>query len=181
MNELAVYQPKDLPAKPEDLAKFILFAFEKAKSLKAEIRAIQKLDLAKDVYDQKLMEQKAFQELILAASQKMGELSMGLPKDTSFRGNQHTMATSRQREVTAPCKPKPRVIQDLGLSTSQVHRFEQMAAHPDIVEGVIADSKAGLTQATQEEVFRRIKEQTNVLDLAKARRDRYERDIAQID
>lgn len=39
-------------------------------------------------------------------------------------------------------KPKKQAIKDLGLSTSQVSRMEQMAVHPDIVEKVIAESQA---------------------------------------
>lgn len=47
MNELAAYQKGGLPALPGDLAKFIVVAQEKIKAVKAEIRAIQRLDMAK--------------------------------------------------------------------------------------------------------------------------------------
>ena len=56
MNQLATYQQSDLPVRPTDLAKFILIAPEKVKVMQAEIRAIQKAQLAKEVYDQKKAE-----------------------------------------------------------------------------------------------------------------------------
>lgn len=213
MDNLVIYQQGGLPAKPEELVKFVLFAQEKAKSLKAEIRAIKKLELAKEVYDQKMEEQRRLLELILAADQKIGEFTRNIAKDNSFRGNQHVKPTSRQRELTkndissveTRCradeellptggkkseKTKAETIRGLGLSTSQVHRFETMAAHPEIVEEVIAESKAGLTNATQGEVLRRIQEreqselppvQNRVIDLAEIRNAKFHTDMAQID
>ena len=56
LNELATYN-KQLPDNIEDIARFAIFNSEKLKSLKAEINAIDKLHLAKEVYDQKIKEQ----------------------------------------------------------------------------------------------------------------------------
>lgn len=176
MNELAAYQQATLPVQPSDLAKFIVVAQEKLKSVKAEIRAIQRLDMAKEVYDQKIEEQARLQELTLLAYQRMGEITREMPKST---GNQYTNASSRKREEA---KPKFQAVQDLGFSTSQVGRMEQMAAHPDVVEEVIAESQAGQTEATQTEVLRRIKNQGNkVIDLTQAKKDRYDADMEKID
>jgi len=157
----------------------MIVAQEKVKAVKAEIRAIQKLDLAKDVYNQKMEEQRRLQEVVLLAYQRMGEITREMPKDSSFHGNQHSEVNSRLREDT---KPKKQAVQELGFSTSQVGRMEQMAAHPDIVEEVIAESQAGQIEATQGEVLRRIKEQqSRVIDLTDARKERFDRDMAQID
>lgn len=49
--ELTAYQPGALPATMEDLAHFLLIAPEKATAMRAEIRAIQKVGLAKAVCD----------------------------------------------------------------------------------------------------------------------------------
>ena len=65
MNQLATYQQSDLPVRPTDLAKFILIAPEKVKVMQAEIRAIQKAQLAKEVYDQKKAELDRLRELML--------------------------------------------------------------------------------------------------------------------
>ena len=160
MNDLVTYQSSDLPAQPDDLAKFMIVAQEKVKAVKAEIRAIQKLNLAQEVYMQKMEEQRRLQEVILLAYQRMGEITREMPKGS---GNQYSSAFSRKREEA---KPKAQAIKDLGFSTSQVGRMEQMASHPDIVEEVIAESQAGQTEATQGEVLRRLKERRDgVIDL----------------
>lgn len=166
MNELIEYQRAGLPDNLTDLAHFVLFAQEKAKMLQAEIRAIKRLELADAVYQEKLEEQARLRELIAIAGKKVGEFTSALSKDTSFHGNQHVEVASRQRDIS---KTKTEVIKGLGLSTSQVNRFEKMASHPDIVEEVIAESQAGMTEATQGEILRRIKEKEGVIDLDEVR------------
>lgn len=179
MNDLSVYQQSGLPAKPIELAKFILVAPEKVKAMQAEIRAIQKAQLAKEVYDQKKAELDRLRELMLLAYQRMGEITREMPKASG--------GDRRSENFKVPAKgnfekPKSQVIQDLGFSTSQVGRMEQIAAHPDIVEEVIAESQAGQTEATQGEVLRRIKERNNcVIDLTEAREEQFHSDMAQID
>lgn len=59
--------------------------------------------------------------------------------------------------------------------------MEQMAAHPDIVEEVIAESQAGQTEATQGEVLRRIKERNKVIDLTEVRENNLQSEMQQID
>lgn len=76
MNELDTYQG-NLPDKIPDLAKFIVLGQEKAKSLTAEIRAIQRLDMATEVYQQKKDELDALRRLMLDAYQRMGEFTRG--------------------------------------------------------------------------------------------------------
>ena len=81
MNELAAYN-KQLPDNIEDIARFAIFNSEKLKSLKAEINAIDKLHLAKEVYDQKIKEQQILGELVMDAFVKLGQFSKQLPKAT---------------------------------------------------------------------------------------------------
>lgn len=177
MNDLTEYQRSGLPANPTDLAKFILVAQEKVKSVKAEIRAIKKLELAKEVYAQKQEEQDRLQEVILVAYLQMGEISKALPKSPGKRTDKEPIPANGNRlEGT-----KAQAIQGLGLSTSQVGRMEKMASYPDIVEEVIAESQAGQTEATQGEVLRRIKERENVINLAQKRKERFDQDMAQIE
>ena len=178
MNELTVYQQSGLPAQPSDLAKFILIMPEKIKAMKAEIMAIQKAQLAKEVYDQKKDELDRVRELMLLAYFRMGEITREIPTSVGGRPNEKTLPSCGKSFE----KTKSQAIKDLGLSTSQVGRMEQMAAHPDIVEEVIAESQAGQTEATQGEVLRRIKEQkTKVIDLDEARKDKFHAEMEQID
>ncbi len=177
LNSLATYQQSGLPAQPSDLAKFMIVAQEKVKAVKAEIRAIQKLNLAQEVYAQKMEEQRRLQEVILLAYQRMGEIT----REMSTSPGQRTDREPNRASATRFEKPKKQATQELGFSKDQVSRMEQMAAHPDIVEEVIAESQAGQTEATQGEVLRRIKERENVIDLSNVRRERFNRDMSQID
>ena len=79
MNELAPYQG-GLPDTIDDLAHFLLIAPEKATAMRAEIRAIKKVGLAKAVYDQKLEEQRRLCDMILDASVRLGEMTKAIPK-----------------------------------------------------------------------------------------------------
>lgn len=54
MNDLTKYQESQLPDTIEDLSKFVLVNEERVQALRAQIRAIKKVSLAKDVYEQKL-------------------------------------------------------------------------------------------------------------------------------
>lgn len=168
MSALTTYHGPELPAQPTELAKFIVIAQERAKSIRAEIQAIKRLEVAKEVYEQKLEEQDRLRELMLLAYQRMGEITRELPKDTGGRPSEKTLPSSG-KSFEGSQKAKSDTIRALGLSTSQVNRFEKMAAHPDIVEEVIAESQAGATTATQGEVLRRIKAKEGVIDLVEVR------------
>lgn len=202
MNELVTYQQSGLPDNIEDVAHFLLIAPEKATALRAEIRAIQKVGLAKEVYDQKLEEQRRLCDMILDASVRLGEMTKAIPKATA--GNQYTgkmvpdttvadqygakAAVVSQEQITtdgavtssgskpinstvARLKTKSDTVRDLGFTPKQVERFETLADNKDLVE---------LEKATAREEGR-MPTRTNVIDMAKARRDRFNRDIAQID
>lgn len=178
VNDLSTYHESGLPVKAEELAKFILIAPEKVKALKAEIRAIEKAQLAEAVRQQKREELSRLCGLIVLADARMGEITREMPTSKGKRTDRELVPASGNRFK----KPKKQAIQDLGLSTSQVSRMEQMAAHPDIVEEVIAESQAGQTAATQTEVLRRIKEREDrVIDLGEYREDKRQADMARID
>jgi hypothetical protein len=50
MNDLISYE-RNLPENIEDVAKFVVIGAEKLNALRAEIRAIKKASIAKEVYD----------------------------------------------------------------------------------------------------------------------------------
>lgn len=177
MNELTAYQQSGLPAQPTDLAKFILIMPEKIKAMKAEIMAIQKAQLAKEVYDQKKDELDRVRELMLLAYARMGAITREIPTSAGGRPSEKTNRVS----TTSFEKTKKQATQELGFSKDQVSRMEQMAAHPDIVEEVIAESQAGQTEATQGEVLRRIKERNKVIDLTEVRENSLQAEMEQID
>lgn len=79
-----------------NIAQFALFNREKLNSVRAEIRAMDKLQLAEEVRNQKKEEAQLLAEALLDAEVRLGELFQQLPKDRSFRGNQW------QKGSTAP-------------------------------------------------------------------------------
>lgn len=192
MSELATYQ-KNLPDTIEDVAKFIVLGQEKAKSLAAEIRAINRLDLAKEVYDQKQNELDTLRRLMLDAYQRMGDFTRALPKQTAGRPEKIGSASGTNSccnnsgddidvEVKSCSfgnfeKSKTQAIQDLGFSKAQVSRFEAISKHSEIVEQVKKESEAGITEPTQGEVLRRIKEASNVTSLSEFRQEKAEQGL----
>ncbi|MCH1982460.1 hypothetical protein MCG98_07765 [Ruminococcus sp. OA3] len=128
MNELTTLE-KQLPNTIEDVAKFALIGVEKLKSLKAEIRAIQKIQLAKEVYDQKLEEQRLLSELILDAYVKLGEFSKHIPKQSGLRSDLTSYPCGNEVKKT-----KEQTMKDLGFSKKQTYEFETLADNKEIVE-----------------------------------------------
>lgn len=192
MNELATYQG-NLPDTIADVAKFIILGQEKAKSLAAEIRAINRLDLAKEVYDQKQDELDTLRRLMLDAYQRMGDITRELPRQSAGRPEKIGSARGTnfysdndgeesEAEIKSPScgtfeKSKTQAIKELGLSKAQVSRFETMSKHPEIVEQVKRESELGLAEPTQGEVLRRIKEAGNVTVISEFRQEKAEQDL----
>jgi len=74
-----------VPSTIEELSKFILVGREKLVSVRAEIRAIEKVGLAQEVRNQKLAEAQSIAEAVLDAEIRMGELFAELPKNKVAR------------------------------------------------------------------------------------------------
>ena len=131
--ELTVVKNANLPDKMEDLSKFILIGREKLIAVRAEIRAIKKLNLAQEIHKQKQEETVMLAEALLDAEEKLGQLIKEIPKAV----NQHKCAT----DSGVDSKPKKEVVADLGFSEKQAERFETLAENPDIVEFVKAEAR----------------------------------------
>ncbi|WP_313583966.1 hypothetical protein [Lacrimispora sp.] len=158
MNEIATYA-QQLPDTIEDITRFVLIGTEKLKSLKAEISAIKKLELAQEVYDQKLEEQRRLSELILDASVKIGEFSKRIPRQSGKRTDLTSLP--RGNEVV---KTKEQTMKDLGFSKKQTHEFETLADNKDLVEQVKQEARENEDLPTR----------TRVIDLAQQRKKKDE-------
>lgn len=167
MNELATYRG-GLPDTIEDLAHFLLIAPEKAAAMRAEIRAIQKVGLAKAVYDQKLEEQRRLCDMILDASVRLGEMTKAIPAATNGGANQYR---AKGTAVSQEQKTKAETVQELGFSPKQVQRFETLADNKDLVE----------LEKVRAKEEGRMPTRTNVIDMAQARKKMYDRDMERID
>ena len=80
MNEAVILNQNNLPAKLEDLTKFVLIGREKLVAVRAEIRAIDKVGLAQEVRKQKLEEAQFISEAVLDAEVRIGELMQAVSK-----------------------------------------------------------------------------------------------------
>ena len=139
MNEITV-QAKQLPDNLPDLAAFVLVGREKLTAVRAEIRAIDKLQLAEDVRQQKRDEAQMLSEALLDAEVRIGELTKVIPKATKAQGNQYSGKWKNDSSVENP-KTKSEVITDLGFTPKQVERFEILANNPDVVEQVKREAR----------------------------------------
>lgn len=156
MNNLTVTQ-QNLPDNLEDLSKFVLIGREKLTSVRASIRAIDKLQLAEDVREQKREEAQMLGEALLDAEVRIGDLLKQIPK--ANRGNQYTGKMVSDSGVDNQ-KPKKQVIQELGLNQKQAERFETLSSNKDLVEQVKAEARENEDIPTRSRVFQLIKEKS---------------------
>lgn len=138
MNNLTVRE-EQLPDNLPDLAAFVLVGREKLVAVRAEIRAIDKVQLAKDVRQQKQDEARMLSEALLDAEKRIGELTKAIPKAPADRGNQYT--GGKPTALSQSQKSKSEVITDLGFTPKQVERFEILANNPDVVEEVKREAR----------------------------------------
>lgn len=171
MNELST-MTKQLPDTLPDLSKFALIGREKLNAVRAEIRAIEKVGLAKEVHEQKLLEAQEIAEAVLDAETKIGELTRAIPKAQGTRTDiQHT-----DNDV-----PKSRRLEKLGISEKQKQRFERLSEHPEAVQQAKAQAREDGRIVTRQDVFRTIAanapapEHKNPLMEAKKRHAEYEK------
>lgn len=155
MNDLTVIQ-NNLPNSIEDLSKFVLIGRDKLQAVKAEISAIQKLGLAKEVYEQKKSEAQEIAETVTLAEMRTGELLKQIPKAQGLRTDIQPADTSVEKlkkeenlilqEETLQAKPEPiktktEIIKDLGFSPKQAERMQTLAENPEIVKQAIQEAR----------------------------------------
>jgi len=157
MNELVV-QNSNLPDTIEDLSRFVLIGNEKLNSVRAEIRAIDRLKLAQEVRTQKMEEASMLSEALLDAEVRLGELFKAIPKSTNNNPNGVNQHKRGQIDsaVDLTSKSKKEVIEDLGFSQKQAERLETLAENRDLVEIVKAEARENDELPTK----------TRILDLA---------------
>ncbi len=182
MTDIIAYQ-ENLPDNLKDLSVFVLVGREKLTAVRAEIRAIEKLELAEEVRQQKREEARMLGEALLDAEVRIGELTKRIPKGSgrpekilnsgvnNFVSN--SGATSAEKILDSdvqnfesnietevlPQKTKAEVLADMGFGLMQVNRYETLADNKDLVEQVKAEARE------KDEIPTRSK----VLELAKAR------------
>lgn len=155
MTKELIIKEKQLPAKLSDLVRFVLIGREKLTAVRAEIRAIDKLDLATGVREQKIGEAQMLGGALLDAEVKLGELTSEIPLGS---GGDRRSKDFKNRPATAFEKTKEQTIKELGFTNDQVEKFESLADHKDLVEEVKKEAKENEDIPTRSEVLRKIKE-----------------------
>lgn len=168
MNAIVQYQPGGLPSNIYDLSKFVLVGREKLTAVRAEIRAIGKLELAQVVRNQKMEEARMLSEALLDAEVKLGEMTKNIPHASADRGNQYTggKTTALSHSHTS----KKDAITEMGFSPKQVERFETLADNKDLVEQVKREARENDDIPTR----------SQVISLAQVRKKQQEADQQQI-
>lgn len=147
----------NLPNTIEDLAKFVLVGREKLTAVRANIRAIDKLQLAEDVREQKKEEAQMLAEALLDAEVKIGDLLKQIPKAT--KGNQYTGKMVNDSSVDNQ-KTKKQVVEELGFNQKQAERFETLSSNKEIVEQVKAEARENEDIPTRTRVLQLVKEKS---------------------
>lgn len=151
-----------LPSKLEDLAQFVLIGRDKLAMVRAGIKALDKLDMAKEVREQKKEEAQMLAEALMDAEVRIGDILLAMPKASGKhenRGNQYnsgrssTAATSSTLEQTLPIQTKEEAVKQLGFDKFQVSRFQTLAQHKDIVEQVKQEARVNDDLATRTAVL----------------------------
>lgn len=141
-----------IPANIEDLSKFVLVGREQLVAVRAAIRAIDKVGVAQEVRKQKLKEGQEIGEAVLDAEVKIGELMAATPKAV----NQYARDNGVTRKTDA--------LKQAGFTGSDekirqmAHRFETLAAHPEIVEQAKAEARENDDIVTRSLVLSKVKD-----------------------
>ena len=153
MSDLEVIQ-SNLPDTLPELSKFVLVGREKLVSVRAEIRAIQNVGLAKEVLEQKKAEAQEIAELVTLSEMRIGSMLKEIPKATT----NHKKQDLENRADTNFLKPKSETAKELGFTRDQVSQFQRMAEHEDIVHEAIAEAKENDDIVSRAAVMQKIKE-----------------------
>ena len=148
MNEIST-QTVQLPDSLPDLSKFALIGREKLNAVRAEIRAIEKVGLAKEVHEQKLLEAQEIAEAVLDAEAKIGELTAKIPKAQGFASSisDSGVANTKQSKLS-----------EIGIQPRTAERFERLAKHPQEVQEAKETARQEGRIVTRQDVFKTIQE-----------------------
>ena len=152
MNSLTV-RKNNVPAQIEDLTKFVLVGREKLVAVRAEIRAIDKVGLAREVRLQKLEEAQDISEAVLDAEVKIGELMAKIPKKQGVRAD-----IRLSNSGVTKCETKEQILENAGFTKMQAHRFETLAKNPELVEQAKAEARENDDIVSRSLVLEKVKQ-----------------------
>lgn len=137
MNDIETVN-KQLPQTLPELSRFAIVGREKLASVRAEIRAIKKVGLAKEVLDQKQEEAKEIAELVTLAEVQIGRMLQEIPKVSGGDRKSENFKNCPKENFDST---KTETVRELGFTPKQTHQFQQMAKHEEIVHEVIDETR----------------------------------------
>ena len=151
-------QTHQLPAELPELAKYVLIGREKLAAVRAEINAIKKVGLAKEVLEQKRAEAQEIAELVTLSEVKIGAMLKEIPKASGGNhGNQYVDAKIHQQEEIG--KTKAEAVKELGFTRKQTEQFQRMADHEDVVQKAIVEARENDDIISRNAVLKKIEEE----------------------
>lgn len=153
MNELASYQPQQLPDTLEDLTKFVLVGRAALDAYKAKLRTVNRLSLAQEIREQTLKEAQDVNSALMAAEVRIGELLLAIP---SASGHRTDLETSSER--VEKVKTKSETVKEMGYSKDETSDYQRMAQNPEVVRRVLDEAIANGEIATRSQVMKEIAE-----------------------
>lgn len=144
---------RQLPTSLPELSKFALVGREKLAAVRAEINAIKKVGLAKEVLEQKRIEAQEIAELVTLSEVRIGEMLKEIPKATPNNNPFHENFPEEKN-----VKTKGEAIKELGFTPKQTHQFQQMADHADVVYEAIAEARENNDIISRTAVMKKIDE-----------------------
>lgn len=193
MSEIIV-NSQNLPSTIEDLSRFVLIGREKLTAVRAEIRAIDKVGLAKDVHDQKLAEAQDIAEAVLDAEKQLGDLLEKIPKATARNNPSGKKKTQIEHALDLGTEPtdiytedfddpgdwsfeepeqyktKAEIIKENGLTQKQAEDFQTLARNPELVEQAKAKAREKNDIVTRKNALDKIKQQKKHEEITEAER-----------
>lgn len=129
------------------MTQFVLINEERVQALRAQIRAIKKVSLAKEVYEQKLAEAQEIGKVTVEAAQKMGELLLQIQK----RQGQRSDITSSETRT------KSEQLESIGVSRQRGNEYEQIALHPEAIKIAVQKAIENGDVVSRNQVMKEIK------------------------
>jgi DNA modification methylase len=146
----------NLPSKIEDLAQFVLVGRDKLAMVRAGIKALDKLDVAEGVRQQKKEEAQMLAEALLDAEVRIGEILAKMPK---AKPGPEKISDSG---VAYPKQTKQEAIAKLGFDKKQAERFQTLAANKEIVEQIKQEARENDDLATRTAVLQVVREKEHI-------------------
>ncbi len=120
-------------------------------AVRAEIRAIQKVGLAKEVLEQKKAEEQEINELVTLSEVKIGGMLNDVPKATKDNARKQIDSS------VDLLKPKSETLKEIGIPQKTAERYQKMAQHEDIVREAIAEARENDDVVSRSAILGKIK------------------------